>query len=90
MIRSRKNGFSVVEVIIAILIIALIGFILLKAWEVFSSDDAQLQSDTSQQPTSQQAPAINSAEDLTEAEKMLDETNVEGSSEQELDSETGF
>lgn len=84
MTRSNK-GFSIVEIVIVIAIIALIGLIGFRVWDANQSTTEQ--TDTTQTDT---APSVNSDEDLDKADSALDETNLEGSESQQLDTETSF
>lgn len=85
MARSNK-GFSIVEVLIVILVLALVGFIGWKVWDTMNQP-------TTDEGTSQQQPAsddMKSEEDLDKADKTLDDTNVDGTEAQQLELETSF
>lgn len=85
---TRNNkGFGVVEVILVIAVVALIGLIGWRVWTAQQDNDGVEQVDTS---NSTEAPTIKSDEDLDKADKALDETNLEGSESQQLDTETDF
>lgn len=84
MARNNK-GFSIVEIVIVVAIIALIGLIGFRVWDANQSTSEQ--TDTTQTDT---APSVNSDEDLDKADSALDETNLEGSESQQLDTETSF
>lgn len=84
MARNNK-GFSIVEIVIVVAIIALIGLIGFRVWDANQSTSEQ--TDTTQTDT---APSVNSDEDLDKADSVLDETNLEGSESQQLDTETSF
>ena len=86
MTRNHK-GFTIVEVVIVLAIVVLIGLI---GWRVWMAN--QTAGDTDQTDTTQstEAPAINSNEDLDQADQVLDETNLEGTESQQLDTETSF
>jgi prepilin-type N-terminal cleavage/methylation domain-containing protein len=85
---TRYNkGFSIVEIVIVVAVLALIGLTGWRVWDANQGVETQDQTDTTQTDT---APAVNSDEDLEKADSALDETNVEGSESQQLDTETSF
>lgn len=84
MTRNNK-GFSIVEIVIVVAIITLIGLIGFRVWDANQSTSEQ--TETTQTDT---APSVNSDEDLDKADSALDETNLEGSESQQLDTETSF
>lgn len=83
---ARNKGFSIVEVVIVLVVIALIG---LLGWRLWTANQV---SDTNEPQTTQteEVPVIDSEQDLDKAAQQLDETNIEGSESQQLDTETGF
>lgn len=77
----QQRGFSAVELIFVVIVIALIGFLGYTFYENLPNDDGgKATSDTtSQQPTVsdvETAPAISSPDDLDDALETLDETDV--------------
>lgn len=81
----RNKGFSIVEVLIIVLVLALIGFI---GWKVWDSTNNPPSTD---ETTTQQAPKeIKTEEDLDKADKTLDETNIEGDEANQLETEVSF
>ena len=72
---NKQHGFSAVEVILVIVVIALLAFV---AWSFF--DARSEDNDTAQQASEQQ---IENSEDLADAEDLLLETDIDG----ELDTE---
>lgn len=84
---ERNKGFSIVEVVIVIAIISLIGVI---GWRVWSANQAVTTDTDTTQTTEQEVPDVNSDADLDKADDALDETNIEGSESQQLDTETSF
>ncbi len=83
----RNKGFTIVEVVIVLAIVGLVGVI---GWRVWSANqDSTSGTDTTQnrEPETQD---INSTADLDTADKALNETNLEGSDRQQLDTQTSF
>jgi Tfp pilus assembly protein PilV len=89
-IRKSQSGFSPVEVLLAVVVIGLLGFGL---FTVYNRQQEQTSTNNSpavsqQKTASDTAPEINSTEDLTKAEKALDETTVDSASDNaQLDSQ---
>ena len=84
---ARNKGFTIVEVMIVIVLIALVGFIGWRVWTANQQTDMQDVQTTTQ---TEEVPTINSEQDLDKATEQLDETNIEGSESQQLDTETSF
>ncbi len=82
----RNKGFSIVEVVIVLVVIALIGLVGWRVWSANQPTDST-QTETTQ---SDDAPTINTDKDLDKASDQLDETNIEGTESQQLDTETNF
>lgn len=82
---ARNKGFSIVEVVIVIAVVALIGLLIWRVWSANQTTDGGTE------PTqTQQVQDINSEQDLDKATEQLDETNIEGTESQQLDTETNF
>lgn len=82
---TRKQGFTIVEVVIILAVVALIG---LLGWRVWMAN--QPTDDGTETVQTQDVQPINSDADLDKAAEQLDATNVEGTESQQLDSETNF
>jgi type II secretory pathway pseudopilin PulG len=87
--QSKSHGFGVVEIILVVVVIALIGLIAYRAWDANVNKSAQSseQQNTAQSPD---APQIQSSKDLDTAATALDNTDIDGSSETELDEQISF
>lgn len=84
---SRSKGFSLIEVVIVIVILALVGLI---GWRVWMANQDNSTTTDITQPTESEVPEVNSDADLDKADEVLDETNVEGSESEQINSETSF
>lgn len=80
MITKLQRGFSVIEVTIAVFVVAAIGATGYLAYDRMKDADktptATEQTENANTPT---APAVNDSKDLDEASKALDETNLDAS-----------
>ena len=85
MISSRQKGFTLVEVVVLVLVIGLLGFIGVRVWGTYTSQE--LAKDTT---TTAQVQTIKNAKDVEAVEKQLDNIDVVGSFEKDLDSESSF
>ena len=83
---ARNKGFSIVEVLLIVLVLALAGFLSWKVWDVMNTPKSSDQT-TQQQSTDDE---VKSAEDLDKVDKTLDDTNLEGDEATQLDAETSF
>lgn len=70
MSQARKSGFSIIEIIVVVAVVGLLGFVGYTFYAKQSSKVAQ----TATTATVPAAPEINTAADLTKAEKALDST----------------
>lgn len=87
---NKKNlGFSAVEIVLVIVVVALLGFIGYRVWSANNVDTAQQAAPTASQ-TAGEAPQINNASDLNKASETLDNTNVNGNSSGQLESELSY
>lgn len=84
---TRSKGFSIVEVVIVIAILGLVGVI---GWRVWSANQTETTESGTSQTTDSQAPDVKTDADLDKADDALNETNIEGSESQQLDTETSF
>lgn len=92
---KKSSGFSAVEIVLVVAVVALLGFI---GWRFYAIQQANSDQGSSQTTTTQgaaaetggedvpAAPQINSTEDLNKAEQALDSTST-SSDGSELDSE---
>jgi len=81
--RNNQSGFSIVEIVIALAVVVLIGFLGYTAFNRMQENQAANSSQADQQsPVANDvktAPSINSTSDLNEAERTLDQTDPSGS-----------
>lgn len=85
---DNNKGFGLVEIIIALAIVGLMGFIGWRVWDANQNttpDGTQTSRTDSSTPTE-----VNSDSDLDRAAKTLDATNVEGTESKDLNSQTNF
>jgi prepilin-type N-terminal cleavage/methylation domain-containing protein len=80
---KNQKGFTIIEIVLVLVILGIIGLVGWRVWEVNMTP-------VSQEAAIQQTPPIKSAADLDTTAKTLDDTNVVGSSEQQLNAETNF
>ncbi|MGH7196471.1 MAG: prepilin-type N-terminal cleavage/methylation domain-containing protein [Candidatus Saccharimonadales bacterium] len=84
----KQSGFAIVELLLIIVILGIIAFV---AWRVILATETV---DTAQAPqgtiVGESVPQVTSANDLADLEKTLDNTNVEGQTITELDTESSF
>lgn len=95
---KNSSGFSAVEIVLVVAVVALLGFIGWRFYTIQRDNAADGTSQSSTAPAQNStksnavpaAPEIKSTQDLDTAEKTLDGTNTDSDSSQ-LDSETsGF
>ena len=84
--KTLKNGFSAVEIILAAGIVVVVGLV---AWRVWDANN-QPSTDNNQVTTQDNVPRINDASDLDKASETLENTNIEGNYESELESATNY
>lgn len=90
---KNNSGFSPVEILIVVVIVGVISLIGYTIYDRQQPKSASTSGQTSQTESAgnediPSAPEINSTEDLTKAEKTLDDTSVEGGSDSsQLDAE---
>lgn len=88
---KTHRGFTAAEVIIIVVIAVILIFLGFKAWELSQAPAGDSQAVPPVAPaTNGPSPDINSPEDLDDADKTLDSTDVEGSESGELDTQTNF
>ena len=87
----KQYGFSVVEAVIAVLVVAAIGVTGYLAYNrMKDSSKTPTASEQTENATAPSAPSVGSAKDLDSASKALDNTNLDASASDtaQLDSET--
>ena len=89
--KTRKdNAFTIVEVLIAVVVIALLGFLGWKAWDAASNNDDNASPTSSQVESSESSSPVNNEKDLDAAAATLDETVIDDSESTRLETETNF
>lgn len=71
--RSKQNGFTPVEVVLVVVVVALLAFAGYRLWQ--AQQDGQPSTGTT--TTEEGAPEVNSADDLDEAEEFLNESDID-------------
>ena len=84
--RTQK-GFTLVEVVVVVLVIGLLGFIGVRVWGNYTSQQVA-QAPTVTTPAS--IKKINNAQDVKTVESQLDNIDVVGSFDKELDAAATF
>lgn len=88
---NKSTGFSLVEILLVVAVVALLGFIGFRVWDANSGQNNRPAATTTQEDGSRDdAPVINDASDLDKANRALDETDVEGNSSTQLESEVAY
>jgi prepilin-type N-terminal cleavage/methylation domain-containing protein len=82
---TPQKGFTLVEVVVVVLVIGLLGFIGVRVWGTYTSQELANNS-----TTTENVQTLSSLKDVEAVEKQLDNIDVVGSFEQELDSEASF
>jgi type II secretory pathway pseudopilin PulG len=88
--KRNQSGFGLVEVILLLVIVGLIAFVGFRVWQANQDDFLGTDTTSNQQQSNESAPQINDAEDLDKAEDTLNNTDIGGNSEKQLDSELDF
>lgn len=86
----KKRRPTLIEVMLVIVIvgfIALVGIIIWGKYQTYNLTDG---SDSSQQDSGVEVPAIQTAEDLDDAATVLDATDIESTFDQQLQTQTDF
>lgn len=81
---DRSKGFSIIEIILVVAMLAVIGLISWRVW------DANQQATPQDSATGQTQNEIKTTDDLDKTESSLDDTNIDEDFEQQLDAETNF
>lgn len=85
--RTQKlsAGFTIIEVVIVIVVLGLIGFVGYRVWDASQpSASEQSQQNTANDDTKNTEAEITSNDGLTAADEKLDQTDVDGTFEQDL------
>lgn len=77
---SRSRGFTAVEAVVAVVIVAAVA---LAGWFVLNRMDDNKKSTT--ETSTPAAPTVNGTRDLDSANKALDETNLDASTQDSID-----
>lgn len=87
--KSRYDGFSVLEAILVVIGIIILGAVGIVAYNNFVAKPADDGAKTSQDASTTQGetPAINTAADLDEASKSLDDTSFDSDGADQLDAD---
>lgn len=85
----KQKGFGIVEVILFVVIIGLIGFVVWRVWDARSLYESTGENNTSY-PQQDTVPPVNNKEDLEKIEKQLDDTQLDGGYDAELENESTF
>lgn len=80
---TNNKGFSIVEVFIVILVLAVAVFIGWKVWDTMNTPKVA-------PPIAPASEEIKTDQDLDKADKTLNDTNIEGDEAQQLDAEVSF
>jgi prepilin-type N-terminal cleavage/methylation domain-containing protein len=80
-----NKGFTIIEIVLVVAVIAIVGLIGWRVWDA-SNQTANTPATNTQQTQAE----IKTTSDLDKATQTLDDTDVIGSSESELDAETDF
>lgn len=84
--RTNQKGYTIVEVVVVVLVIGLLAFIGLRVWGSYSSNELASNAPS----TTDNVSPVKTAGDLAAVEKQLEDTDVDGSFEQDLNSELSF
>lgn len=84
--RGAKSGFTLIEVMIIVLVVGIIGVIGWRVYDAYVNKPVANNTPT----TSQSAAKIENTSDLDKAVQSLDDTDVVGNYESQLNTETDF
>jgi len=87
--KNAEKGFSIIEGILIIIIIAIIGFVGWKAFDMLTTSKTITQTQQTETNTAQTV-RVDSAADLDKADSTLNSTNIDGTESSQLTSETNF
>lgn len=80
---NKQKGFTIVEIAVVVLIVGLLGFIGLRVWGSYTSQELATN------PTStSDVREVTDAASLSAVEKQLENVDIVGSYEKELEAET--
>lgn len=74
--KNRQSGFTVIEIALVVVILAVLGFVVMTAVK----NSSKTASESTPQATVVPAPQVTSKADLTAAEKSLDTAAIDDSS----------
>lgn len=79
MFRLNRSGFTFVEIIVAVVILAAVGFAGYRVYDASQSSEETDESTTNTQveENTNQAPEVNEASDLNEAEAFINEVEID-------------
>ncbi|HEY0964927.1 MAG TPA: hypothetical protein VGE13_00425 [Candidatus Saccharimonadales bacterium] len=92
---TLQKGFGAIEILIVIAVVIILGFLGWKAWEAYTDKPSDTSNQESKQqnntmPSESDIPTIESESDLDKAEKMLDDTDIDGTESKDLESQTNL
>lgn len=88
---NKKSGFSIIEIIVVLAVVGVLGYLGYSFYNnqlKIADDSSQAAQQSATANDVPAAPEIKSTDDLTKAEKLLDETNLDNTSDNsQLDAE---
>lgn len=87
---SRSAGFGLIEIVLVVVVLALIGLIGYRVWDANVNKSAQTSEQRSNENAEDEVPEINNSKDLDKAEETLNNVNIDGTEEAELNEQTNF
>lgn len=87
--RKRTAGFSLVEILLGVVVVALLTFIGYRVW--VANNGITSGSGTASQASQQDdVPQVNDVSDLSNADSVLNSTNVDGDTLNQLETELTY
>lgn len=87
---SRSAGFGLIEIVLVVVVLAIIGLIGYRVWDANVNKSTQTSEQRSNENDENDVPAINNSKDLDKAEETLDNADIDGNEEAELNEQTNF